>query len=99
MKKTDLLFDALTMGFSTRSIEETIEILQTFGIERLIDILTLPGSRRTPQFNQENLIKTLPDAGIEYVHMKSLGGLRKPLKNLTMNDGWRNEGFRGYADY
>ena len=92
-------FDAFTMGFSNRSWEETLVILGSHRIERLVDIRTLPGSRRTPQFNLENLQQNLPKAGIEYIHMKTLGGLRKPLKDSTLNAGWRNEGFRGYADY
>src|SRR5215471_2779762 len=86
------------MGFSNRTWEETIAILQGFHIERLVDIRTLPGSRRTPQFNLENLQLKLPGAGVEYIHMKSLGGLRKPMKD-SLNSAWRNDGFRGYADY
>jgi uncharacterized protein (DUF488 family) len=92
-------FDAFTMGFSNRTWDLTIDILQRHHIQRLVDIRTLPGSRRTPQFNLENLQEKLPDAGIEYIHMKSLGGLRKPMKDSTMNAAWRNDGFRGYADY
>jgi uncharacterized protein (DUF488 family) len=92
-------FDAFTMGFSNRTWEATVVILQGFGIERLVDIRTLPGSRRTPQFNLENLQDKLPEAGIEYVHMKSLGGLRKPMKDSSLNAAWRNHSFRGYADY
>jgi uncharacterized protein (DUF488 family) len=92
-------FDVFTMGFSNRSWEETVVILRTHEIQRLIDIRTLPGSRRTPQFNQENLQRRLPEAGIEYIHMKSLGSLRKPVRNLTINAGWHNDGFRAYADY
>ena len=92
-------FDAFTMGFSNRSWEQTVEILQAYGVQRLVDIRTLPGSRRTPQFNQENLQARLPEAGIEYVHLKTLGGLRKPIKDSAINAGWRNDGFRAYADY
>jgi uncharacterized protein (DUF488 family) len=87
------------MGFSIRTWEETIEILKAFEIERLIDIRTLPGSKRTPQFNLEHLRTALPEAGVEYIHMKSLGGLRKADKTKTENAGWRNAGFRAYADY
>jgi hypothetical protein len=78
----DEKFDAFTMGFSNRTWDQTIDILHHQRIERLVDIRTLPGSRRTPQFNLENLQEKLPEAGIEYIHMKSLGGLRKPLKGL-----------------
>jgi uncharacterized protein (DUF488 family) len=92
------MFDAYTMGFSTRTWDETLEILSAHSIQRLIDIRTLPGSKRTPQFNLEHLRTELPRAGIEYIHMKSLGGLRKP-KSVTVNSAWRNDSFRGYADY
>jgi uncharacterized protein (DUF488 family) len=87
------------MGFSNRSWDETIKILHAFQIQRLVDIRTLPGSKYTPQFNLEHMKDALPAAGIEYVHMKSLGGLRKPLKDSTLNSAWKNSGFRGYADY
>jgi uncharacterized protein (DUF488 family) len=92
-------FDAYTMGFSNRTWEQTVEILQAFKIQRLVDIRTLPGSKHTPQFNLEHLKDALPPLGIEYVHMKALGGLRKPLKDSVVNAGWQNASFRGYADY
>jgi uncharacterized protein (DUF488 family) len=92
-------FDVYTMGFSNRAWSETVEILQHFAIGRVIDIRTLPGSRHTPQFNLEHLQRALPESGIEYVHLKTLGGLRKPVRNSTVNAAWRNNGFRGYADY
>jgi uncharacterized protein (DUF488 family) len=92
-------FDGYTMGFSNRTWEETVEVLQAFSIERLIDIRTLPGSRHTPQFNLEHLKQELPKAGVEYIHLKPLGGLRKPRKDSTLNSAWQNSGFRGYADY
>jgi len=92
-------FDAYSMGFSNRSWDETLEILSAYKIGRLVDIRTLPGSKHTPQFNLEHLQTALPKAGIDYVHLKSLGGLRKPLKDSTLNAAWQNDGFRGYADY
>ena len=92
-------FDVYTMGFSNRTWDETLEILANYKIQRVVDIRTLPGSKHTPQFNLENLQRELPKAGIEYVHMKSLGGLRKPRKDSGVNAAWRNDGFRGYADY
>ena len=95
----DQEFDVFTMGFSNRTWDETVRILQHHRIELVADIRTLPGSRRTPQFNLENLEKSLPEAGIQYVHLKALGGLRKPAKDSTLNAAWRNDGFRGYADY
>jgi uncharacterized protein (DUF488 family) len=92
-------FDAFTMGFSNRSWEETIHIHRAFQIQRLVDIRTLPGSKHTPQFNLEQMKQALPHAGIEYIHMKSLGGLRKPVKGSMLNAAWKNDAFRGYADY
>ena len=92
-------FDVFTMGFSNRTWDETVLLLLSHRIERVVDIRTLPGSRRTPQFNLENLEKKLPECGVDYVHMKSLGGLRKPIANSSVNAGWRNDGFRAYADY
>src|SRR5215471_244200 len=92
-------FDVYTMGFSNRSWEATIEILEAFGIQRLVDIRTLPGSRHTPQFNLEHMKDALPKAGMDYVHLKGLGGFRKPAKNSDLNAAWKNSGFRGYADY
>ena len=91
--------DVFTMGFSNRSWEDTVEILANHHMQRLVDIRTLPGSRRTPQFNLENLEQKLPEAGVEYLHLKSLGGLRKPIKDSTLNAAWKNDGFRAYADY
>ena len=92
-------FDVFTMGFSNRTWEDTIKMLAGQSVERLVDIRTLPGSRRTPQFNLENLAQKLPEAGIEYLHLKSLGGLRKPIRDSTLNAAWKNDGFRAYADY
>ena len=92
-------FDAYTMGFSNRTWEQTVEILEAFTIQRLVDIRTLPGSKHTPQFNLEHLKEALPPLGIEYVHVKALGGLRKPLKDSSVNSAWQNASFRGYADY
>jgi len=91
--------DVFTMGFSNRLWEDTVEILANHHMQRLVDIRTLPGSRRTPQFNLENLEQKLPEAGVEYLHLKSLGGLRKPIKDSTLNAAWKNDGFRAYADY
>src|SRR5262245_2513528 len=92
-------FDVYTLGFSNRPWEALLEILQTLEIKRLVDIRTLPGSKHTPQFNQEHLKEALPNASIEYIHLKVLGGFRKPKKDSNANAAWRNSGFRGYADY
>ena len=82
-------FDVYTMGFSNRTWDETIEILSAYKIRRLVDIRTLPGSKHTPQFNLEHLQVALPEAAIEYVHLKSLGGLRKPRKDSALNAAWK----------
>jgi uncharacterized protein (DUF488 family) len=87
-----------TIGHSTRPIEEFVGLLRQHGIATLVDIRTIPQSRRHPQFGQEGLRASLADAGIEYLHMKGLGGLRKPLRD-SVNGAWRNTAFRGYADY
>ena len=94
-----MTFDVYSMGFSNRTWNDTIAILGKFEIHRLVDIRTLPGSKHTPQFNQEELRDRLPKAGIEYVHMKNLGGLRKPVKDSSINAAWKNDSFRAYADY
>ena len=87
-----------TLGHSTHSIEAFIHMLQAFGVKQLIDIRKLPGSERNPQFDQDRLQESLTANGIAYRHMKGLGGLRKP-KEDSINRGWKNMGFRGYADY
>jgi len=97
--ETKIAFDVYTLGFSNRTWEQTIQILEAFKIRRLVDIRTLPGSKHTPHFNLEHLKDGLPRARIEYIHMKSLGGLRKPVKDSTLNAAWQNVSFRAYADY
>jgi uncharacterized protein (DUF488 family) len=87
-----------TIGHSTRSIDEFIELLQLNGIQHLIDIRTIPKSRRNPQYNGDALAALLHRAGIAYTQLKALGGLRHPRKD-SVNLGWRNASFRGYADY
>lgn len=86
------------IGHSTRSIEEFISLLKAHEIETVIDIRTIPQSRHCPQFNQEDLKKSLKESGIGYRHMKGLGGLRHASKD-SINTGWINASFRGFADY
>lgn len=87
-----------TIGHSTRSFKEFLALLRAHGVTHVIDVRTVPRSLRNPQFNRETLAEALPAAGIAYSHMPGLGGLRKPRKD-SPNSGWRNDSFRGYADY
>lgn len=87
-----------TIGHSTRSIEDFIEMLNAFGIELLVDVRSFPGSKIFPQFNKENLAESLLTNKIEYIHLLRLGGRRK-AKRDSKNIAWKHESFRGYADY
>ena len=87
-----------TIGHSTRSIDTFISLLKANGITVLADVRTWPGSKRYPQFNKEKLSHSLGKAGIRYEHFPELGGRRK-AKPDSKNRAWRNESFRGYADY
>ena len=87
-----------TIGHSTRPLDEFISMLQAHSISRLIDVRTVPRSARNPQFNRESLPEDLAKQGIQYEHFPALGGLRKP-RPQSVNSGWKNESFRGYADY
>ena len=87
-----------TVGHSTLPIERFIALLQTYGIERLVDIRTMPRSRHNPQFNDTALAASLTAHNLEYLHIQALGGLRHARKD-SPNTGWRNASFRGYADY
>ncbi|MDG6995860.1 MAG: DUF488 domain-containing protein [Nitrososphaerota archaeon] len=87
-----------TLGHSTRTIEQLVSILEKYEIQALVDIRTVPRSRKNPQFNKDSLSTYLKQRGIDYSHMKSLGGLRHPSKD-SKNLGWANESFRGYADH
>jgi uncharacterized protein (DUF488 family) len=87
-----------TIGHSTRPAEAFVALLTGHGIKTLVDVRTIPRSRHNPQFNGDALSATLAAHGIDYVHAPELGGLRKPRKD-SVNVGWRNTSFRGYADY
>lgn len=87
-----------TVGHSTRSLDELVALLRSFGISILVDIRTVPRSRHNPQFNTDALATALPARGVRYVHVAELGGLRRAHKDST-NTGWRNASFRGFADY
>ena len=87
-----------TIGHSTRTIDEFIDMLQSFRIELVADVRNYPGSRRYPHFNKDALSMSLSKHNIAYIHLKELGGRRKP-ENNSKNTAWRNEAFRGFADY
>src|SRR5713101_8067437 len=88
-----------TIGHSTRSLDELIDALHAHSIQTLVDIRSFPMSRRLPHFNRESLENSLPEAGIQYVWMKDLGGRRKKSLEDSPNVVLRNESFRNYADY
>ena len=87
-----------TIGHSTHAIEKFVEMLRAHGVQRLVDVRTIPRSRHNPQFNKEALGKALRNRRISYRHMKALGGLRRARPD-SPNMGWRNASFRGFADY
>ena len=87
-----------TIGHSIRPLEEFIDILKSFEIELLVDVRRYPGSRKFPFYNKENLEISLPENGINYLHLENLGGRRKMRKD-SENTAWRLASFRGYADY
>ncbi|MEN6623163.1 MAG: DUF488 domain-containing protein [Smithella sp.] len=87
-----------TIGHSTRPVEKFIQILETYKIEKVVDVRTIAASKYNPQYNKAELSKSLNREHIGYVHCKGLGGLRHPLK-ASVNTGWRNASFRGYADF
>jgi uncharacterized protein (DUF488 family) len=88
----------MTIGHSNRPLEELLRMLTAHGVDLLVDVRLMPRSRYNPQFNTEVLPEPLAAAGIGYVHMPGLGGMRHPRKD-SINTGWKNPHFRGYADY
>jgi uncharacterized protein (DUF488 family) len=88
----------MTIGHSTHPIGDFLDMLGTQGVDLLVDVRSIPKSRHNPQYAREALEATLAGAGIGYLHMPELGGLRHPRKD-SINSGWKNAGFRGYADY
>lgn len=87
-----------TVGHSTRSLDELLSLLQRTDIEALLDVRSVPRSRRHPQFNQDVLSRVLADGALAYRHEKALGGFRRPRPD-SPNGGWDHPAFRGYADY
>ncbi len=87
-----------TIGHSNRTWEALLKLLRAHGVQRVVDVRTIPRSRRNPQFNREVLAKKLRSARIGYVHLRKLGGLRHARRD-SPNQGWHNASFRGFADY
>lgn len=87
-----------TVGHSTRPLDELAALLRENGVTQLFDVRSLPRSRHNPQFNSDALAAELLARGIAYAHRPELGGMRKP-KPGSINQGWKEEGFRGYADH
>jgi uncharacterized protein (DUF488 family) len=88
----------MNIGHSTRPIEAFLHLLKSHGVQRLVDVRTVPRSRHNPQFNRDQLSPSLHSAGIHYSYMPGLGGFRHTTRD-SVNTGWRNASFRGYADY
>lgn len=95
MTKKPLIF---TIGHSTRTFSEFAELLETYGIKEVVDVRSIPRSRHNPQFNEGRFAQSLKRRKIRYLHLDSLGGLRHTTKD-SINLGWHNASFRGYADY
>lgn len=87
-----------SIGHSTHALQELVALLAQHGVRRVVDVRAVPRSRRHPHFAREALAESLPGLGIEYAHLKALGGRRRPLPD-SVNAGWQVEAFRGYADY
>lgn len=88
----------MTIGHSTRPIAEFVHLLKAHEVERLVDVRTVPRSRHNPQFNRDQLSPSLHSARIHYSYMAGLGGFRHAAPD-SVNMGWHNASFRGYADY
>lgn len=87
-----------TVGHSTKTIQDFIDLLIHYKIQTVVDVRTIPKSRHNPQFNKENLKNSLAQSDIQYTHLPILGGLKHTTK-ASVNAGWHNLSFRGFADY
>lgn len=94
-------YPVYTIGHSTRSLDELTALLRENGVECLIDIRAYPGSRTNPQFNKDKLTTEIPKAGLDYEHVRALGGRRKDSESIdpSPNTFWNNKSFQNYADY
>jgi uncharacterized protein (DUF488 family) len=88
-----------TIGHSNIDKEQFVKMLEKAHITHLVDVRSLPGSRKFPQFNQENMVEWLANAGIDYTYIKDLGGRRNKLATEVANEGWEHPAFKNYADY
>ena len=98
MPKEELSPLVMTIGHSTRKMVEFVSLLHIHGVTKVVDVRTVPRSWHNPQFNKDSLPRTLEEAGLGYIHLPGLGGLRHATPD-SKNLGWRNASFRGYADY
>jgi uncharacterized protein (DUF488 family) len=96
--KKERSLTVLTIGHSTSQLDDFIRLLQVHGAKCVVDVRTVPRSRHNPQFNKASMPRALKKVGLRYVHLPGLGGLRH-AKHDSINMGWRNTSFRGYADY
>jgi uncharacterized protein (DUF488 family) len=88
----------LTVGHSDRPLEEFLRLLRAHGVTLVADVRKMSGSRSNPQYNRDALSQSLREAGIGYLHLPGLGGLRRRRPD-SPNTGWKNPSFQGYADY
>lgn len=87
-----------TVGHSTRTLDEFLDLLEAHGIRRVVDVRRFPGSRRHPHFGSDAVARALEARAIAYEHAEALGG-RRSTSPTSSNTGWRNASFRGYADH
>jgi uncharacterized protein (DUF488 family) len=87
-----------TVGHSNRTLEDFVALLSAHGVRRVLDVRRYPQSRKWPHFDAGALSDSLPRAGIAYAGLPELGGRRRPRPD-SRNTAWRNEAFRGYADF
>jgi uncharacterized protein (DUF488 family) len=87
-----------TIGHSTRTWAEFVALLKAWRIDEVVDVRTVPCSRAFPRFGKDRMARALPKAGIAYIHLPALGGLRRAAKS-SVDAAWRNASFRGYTDY
>jgi uncharacterized protein (DUF488 family) len=90
--------DVYTVGHSTHALDDLVALLRRHEIAQIADVRIIPASRRLPHFSRERLVADLPRHGIAYEHLKDLGGRRRAAPD-SPNTGWKNAGFRGYADH